>query len=156
EECPEQDAQPGKIVHEIRRSEMAALKEVPFGRYYGSVDATPLFIMLAGSYLQRTGNLPFLQSLWPNIRRALDWIDRYGDCDGDGFVEYSRQSAQGLTQQGWKDSSDSVFHSDGRLPKPPIALCEVQAYVYAAKRSAALVASALGDVPLAGTLERQA
>ena len=156
DECPEQDAQPGKIVHEIRRGEMAALKEVPFGCYYGSVDSTPLFIMLAGSYLLRTGNLPFLKALWPNICRALEWIDHYGDSDGDGFVEYARQSAQGLTQQGWKDSSDAVFHSDGRLPKPPIALCEVQAYVYAARRAAALIAKSLGDEHYAGTLERQA
>jgi glycogen debranching enzyme len=153
---PEQDAEPGKIVHEMRRGEMAALKEVPFGRYYGSVDATPLFVMLAGGYFLRTDNLPFLKTIWPNILRALDWIDRYGDADGDGFVEYSRQSSHGLTQQGWKDSGDSVFHADGRLADPPIALCEVQAYVYAAKRSAALIAAALGDQDHAAALEEQA
>ena len=94
------DAEPGKIVHEVRRGEMAALKEVPFGMYYGSVDATPLFVLLAGGYFVRTSNLAFLKTIWPNIIRALEWIDRYGDADGDGFVEYSRKSADGLDQPG--------------------------------------------------------
>jgi glycogen debranching enzyme len=152
----EQDAEPGKIVHEVRRGEMAALKEVPFGKYYGSVDATPLFVLLAGGYFVRTNNLLFLKTIWPNIVRALEWIDRYGDADGDGFVEYSRRSAEGLSNQGWKDSGDAIFHADGRLAEAPIALCEVQAYVYAAKCSAALIARGLGDESHAAELERQA
>ncbi len=152
----EQDAEPGKIVHEVRRGEMAALKEVPFGKYYGSVDATPLFVLLAGGYFVRTNNLLFLKTIWPNIVRALEWIDRYGDADGDGFVEYSRRSAEGLSNQGWKDSGDAIFHADGRLAQAPIALCEVQAYVYAAKLSAAWIARGLGDESRAAELERQA
>ena len=125
---------------------MARLHEVPFGRYYGSVDATPLFVVLAGAYYERTGDLPFLRTLWPHVERALDWIDRYGDRDGDGFVEYARRSSVGLIQQGWKDSQDSVFHADGSLADPPIALCEVQAYVYDARVRAAKLADALGEV----------
>lgn len=153
---PVADSQPGKILHEMRKSEMAHLGEVPFGRYYGSVDATPLFVMLAGSYFARTGDQAFLQSIWPHVERALDWIDEYGDIDGDGFVEYSRLSANGLVQQGWKDSNDSVFHKDGRLAEPPIALCEVQGYVYAAKLAAAHMMRALGDVDRGREFESQA
>ena len=152
----EQDAEPGKIVHEIRHGEMATLKEVPFGKYYGSVDATPLFVLLAGGYFARTNNLGFLKTIWPNIVRALEWIDRYGDADGDGFVEYSPKCADGLSNQGWKDSGDAIFHADGRLAQAPIALCEVQAYVYAGKRSAASIARALGEEGRAAELERQA
>jgi glycogen debranching enzyme len=150
------DAEPGKILHETRRGEMAALGEVPFGLYYGSVDATPLFLMLAGAYYVRTGDLAFIESIWPNIERALAWIDRAGDRDGDGFVEYIRFSPTGLAHQGWKDSSDAVFHADGRLAEPPIALCEVQGYVYDARRSVATLAEALGDRAAAERLRRQA
>jgi glycogen debranching enzyme len=156
QEISEQDAEPGKILHEMRRGEMAMTKEVPFARYYGSVDSTPLFVVLAGAYFARTDNLAFLQRIWPNIKRALHWIDEYGDSDGDGFVEYQQRSSKGLVQQGWKDSHDSVFHADGRTAEPPIALCEVQGYVYAAKRSAALIALALQEPDLAGRLEKQA
>ena len=151
-----QDAEPGKILHETRSSEMARLGEVPFGRYYGSIDATPLFVILAGAYFQRTGDQVFLRRLWPHVIRALAWIDQYGDRDGDGFVEYSRQSATGLIQQGWKDSNDAVFHADGSLAEPPIALCEVQAYVYEARLSAAGMADALADTPRAEQLRSQA
>jgi glycogen debranching enzyme len=140
------DSEPGKILHEMRRSEMANLGEVPFGRYYGSVDATPLFIMLAGAYFDRTADRPFLEKLWPHLQRALTWIEEFGDMDGDGFVEYARHSNNGLVQQGWKDSNDSVFHSDGKIAEPPIALCEVQGYVYAAKLAAARLSRMLGDV----------
>jgi glycogen debranching enzyme len=143
---PEQDAEPGKILHETRTGEMAALGEVPFGRYYGSVDATPLFVMLAGAYFRRTADRPFAESIWPNVERALRWMESYGDPDGDGFVEYARRSAHGLVQQGWKDSHDSVFHADGTMAEPPIALCEVQGYAFAARMAAAEIAAAL-DLP---------
>ncbi|RMH38110.1 MAG: amylo-alpha-1,6-glucosidase [Nitrospirae bacterium] len=153
---PEQDAEPGKILHETRCGEMAALKEIPFARYYGSVDATPLFVMLAGAYYERTGDRAFVSSIWPNIERALQWIERYGDQDGDGFIEYVRHSSHGLLHQGWKDSHDSVFHADGSFAKGPIALCEVQAYVYAAKKAAATLARVLGQNERAEELGRQA
>jgi glycogen debranching enzyme len=150
------DSEPGKILHELRHSEMAKLGEVPFGRYYGSVDATPLFVMLAGAYFDRTADRPFLEKLWPHIQRALTWIDKFGDVDGDGFVEYARHSHKGLVQQGWKDSNDSVFHSDGKIAEPPIALCEVQGYVYAAKLAAAGLSRVLGDLNGCCELELQA
>jgi glycogen debranching enzyme len=139
------DAEPGKILHEMRGGEMAALGEVPFARYYGTVDATPLFVMLAEAYYERTADLGFVRALWPSIVRALDWVRGYGDRDGDGFVEYARRSAQGLVQQGWKDSNDSVFHADGSPAEPPIALCEVQGYVYGAWQGAAKLARLLGE-----------
>jgi glycogen debranching enzyme len=151
-----QDAEPGKILHEERDGEMAVLGEIPFRRYYGSIDSTPLFLMLAAEYFERTGDRDLLESIWPNIELALAWIDKYGDCDGDGFVEYSRRSATGLVQQGWKDSHDSVFHADGTLAKGPIALCEVQAYVYAAKNGIARVAAKLKRRECANHLRRQA
>jgi glycogen debranching enzyme len=150
------DSEPGKILHEMRQSEMAKLGEVPFGRYYGSVDATPLFLVLAGAYFDRTADRPFLEKLWPHIQRALKWIDEFGDMDGDGFVEYARHSRKGLVQQGWKDSNDSVFHADGKIAEPPIALCEVQGYVYAAKLAAARLTRVLGDVKGGCELEMQA
>jgi glycogen debranching enzyme len=152
----ERDAEPGKIMHETRKGEMALLREIPFGQYYGSVDSTPLFVLLAAAYYERTADIDFLRSIWPNVQAALDWIDQFGDLDGDGFVEYARKTETGLLQQGWKDSQDSVFHSDGTLAIGPIALCEVQAYVYAAKSQIAVVAEALGDSALGGALRLQA
>ena len=134
---PAIEAEPGKILHEMRHGEMAAVGEIPFGRYYGSVDSTPLFVLLAGAYYERTGDRGFVQQIWPHIELALQWIDDFGDMDGDGFVEYAQRSSNGLVQQGWKDSNDSVFHADGTLAQAPIALCEVQGYVYAAKLAAA-------------------
>ena len=151
----DQEAQPGKILHESRSGEMAALHEIPFGHYYGSVDSTPLFVMLAGAYYARTGDLELIESLWENIEAALGWIDGYGDLDGDGFIEYFRLSPRGLVHQGWKDSNDSIFHSDGTLAEGPIALCEVQGYVYAAKREAAMLARALGRGERAAKLKRE-
>jgi glycogen debranching enzyme len=155
-EKPEQDAQPGKILHEFRDDEMAVLGEVPFRRYYGSIDSTPLFVMLAGAYYRRTGDRGFVESIWQNVQRALEWIDRYGDSDRDGFIEYSRRSKHGLIHQGWKDSHDSVFHSDGSLAEPPIALCEVQGYVYAAKLEASELAKLLGHQSVSRHLKKQA
>ena len=152
----DRDAEPGKIVHEIRKGELARTGEVPFERYYGTVDATPLFVLLAAAYFKRTQDVELLSSIWPNIERALEWIDGGADCDKDGFIEYRRSSPDGLTQQGWKDSQDSVFHADGRLAQGPIALCEVQAYVYAAKRGISETAAALGHRALADSLQHQA
>ena len=142
---PLADAEPGKILHEMRGGEMAALREVPFAQYYGSVDATPLFVLLAGLYVERTGDDETLAELWPSIEAALGWIDGPGDPDRDGFVEYRRASEQGLANQGWKDSYDAIFHADGRLAEGYIALAEVQGYVFAAKRLAARCASRLGQ-----------
>jgi len=153
---PERDAEPGKILHETRRGEMAALGEVPFGRYYGTIDATPLFLVLTGAYAERTGDLAFIDRIWPNVLRAIEWIDRYGDSDGDGFVDYMRRTPRGLVQQGWKDSHDSVCHADGTLADPPIALCEVQGYVFDGKRRIASLARARGDALLAARLEAEA
>jgi glycogen debranching enzyme len=153
---PDQDAEPGKILHEMRSGEMAALKEMPFGRYYGSVDATPLFALLAGAYYERTGDLEFVAALWSNIESALRWIEHYGDRDGDGFVEYARQSDAGLLHQGWKDSDDAIFHADGAPARGPIALAEVQGYVYAARRAAAALAATLGYAERSAQLTRQA
>ena len=150
------DAQPGKILHEMRHGEMARLGEVPFGLYYGTVDATPLFVMLAGMYLERTGDVETIQKLWPNIRAALNWIDEFGDCDGDGFVEYARTDGNGLINQGWKNSYDAIFHANGNDADGPIALCEVQGYVFAAKLHAALMARRLGHAEMATTLAMEA
>jgi len=153
---PRADADPGKILHETRACEMANLGEVPFGRYYGSIDSTPLFVLLASRYFLRTGDQETIRALWPNVEAALAWIDRYGDRDGDGFVEYYRESENGLANQGWKDSHDSIFHADGQLATGPIALCEVQAYVYAAKQGAAIMARMLGEHARADALAEAA
>jgi glycogen debranching enzyme len=152
----ESDAEPGKILHEARGGEMAALGEIPFRRYYGTVDATPLFAVLAHRYFERTGDRALLEEIWPSVRRAIEWVDGYGDRDGDGFVEYARRRSTGLVNQGWKDSEDSVFHADGSLAEPPIALCEVQAYVFGAKRGVAVLAETLGETELARALREQA
>ncbi len=153
---PLADAEPGKILHEMRGGEMAALREVPFACYYGSVDATPLFVMLAGLYVERTGDEATLVELWPSIEAALAWIDGPGDPDRDGFVEYQRASEQGLANQGWKDSYDAIFHADGRLAEGYIALAEVQGYVFAAKRLAARCALRMGLAERAGQLMTEA
>ena len=150
------DAEPGKILHEVRQGEMALLGEVPFRRYYGSIDSTPLFVMLAGAYFERTHDLATLRELKPHIDAALRWIDDYGDRDGDGFVEYSRGTSEGLVNQGWKDSQDSIFHADGSLARGAIALVEVQAYVYGAWRAASAISKAFGDEPGALELARRA
>jgi glycogen debranching enzyme len=151
-----QDAEPGKILHETRGGEMAALGEIPFRLYYGTIDATPLFISLAGLYLERTNDVNTIARIWPNIKKALHWIDVYGDLDGDGFVEYQTKSSKGLTNQGWKDSQDAVFYEDGRLAEDPIALCEVQGYVYDAKIRASQIAKVLGHHEIASRLQVEA
>jgi glycogen debranching enzyme len=156
EHDPAQDAEPGKILHETRKSELASLGVVPFGRYYGSADATPLFVYLAAVYFERTGDQELVGMIWPNIELALNWIDQFGDRDGDGFVEYERRAQNGLIHQGWKDSSDSVFHTDGQPAEGPIAICELQAYVYAAKRGAAGLAKTLGYPGKAEALQQEA
>jgi len=148
-------AEPGKIMHEARQGEMASRFEIPFGLYYGSVDATPLFVVLAGLYWRRTGDTALIKKLWKNIEAALDWMKIYGDADADGFLEYIPH-AMGLRNQGWKDSQDSVFHRDGRLAEGPIALCEVQAYLYAAKKEAAGLSRLLGKDELAASLRTEA
>jgi hypothetical protein len=114
---PEQDAEPGKVLHEMRADEMATFGEVPFKRYYGSIDATPLFIMLAGAYHKRTSDRAFVESIWPNIERALEWIDRYGDSDGDGFVEYTRKAKHGLIHQAGEILTTRFSPGTARLPK---------------------------------------
>lgn len=153
---PATDAQPGKILHELRHGEMARTGEVPFARYYGSHDATPLFVGLAAAHLRQTGDTALARELWPHVERALAWMDGPGDPDGDGFLEYARRTPNGLMQQGWKDSHDSVFHSDGRLARGPIALCEIQGYAYEARLGAAAMADALGFADRADALRAQA
>ena len=150
------DAEPGKILHEMRGGEMAALKEIPFGLYYGSIDSTPLFIVLAGLYFERTGDLATVRDLWPAIERGFAWMDGPGDRDGDGFLEYARADEKGLQNQGWKDSIDAVFHADGTLAEGPIALVEVQGYSFAARNLGARIARALGRADRAAALEAQA
>ena len=153
---PLADAEPGKILHEMRGGEMAALREVPFAHYYGSVDSTPLFVLLAGLYFERTDDEETLAELWPAIEAALRWIDGPGDPDGDGFLEYQRASEQGLANQGWKDSFDAIFHADGHLAEGYIALAEVQGYVFAGKQLAARCAARLGKNEKAKQLEAEA
>lgn len=150
------DAEPGKIIHEMRYGEMANTGEVPFKHYYGTIDATPLFLMLAGKYFIQTSDIDTIKQLWVNIKSAIDWIDNYGDLDGDGFVEYQIKSEKGLTNQGWKDSYDAIMYADGELCKAPIALCEVQGYVYAAKKYTAILAHEIGEKEYAEKLKSSA
>jgi glycogen debranching enzyme len=147
---PARDEEPGKIIHEARYGEMAATGEIPFGRYYGSIDATPLFCMLLADYARVTGDLVLVQELWRAACAALQWMERFGDRDGDGYLEYLRVSEHGLVNQGWKDSGDAVFHRDGALAEPPIALVEVQGYRYAALRAMADLAELTGAEGAAG------
>jgi glycogen debranching enzyme len=153
---PAMESQPGKILHEMRHGEMVALNEVPFARYYGTVDATPLFVCLAGDYFERTADRRFLRSIWPNVVRALEWMEHYGDMDGDGYVEYNRSVHRGLVNQGWKDSNDAIFNEHGEDLEGPVALCEVQGYVFAARIAAARLARVMGDEALAIRMKREA
>jgi glycogen debranching enzyme len=155
-EDPYTEEQPGKILHELRRGEMARTGEIPHVPYYGSVDATPLWLILLHETWRWTGDAELCRTLLPNAERALTWIDRYGDLDGDGFVEYLRTSEKGLVNQGWKDSGDGVPFPDGRLPEAPIALVEVQGYVYDAKLRMAELYRHLGHTDRATELRREA
>lgn len=138
------DEQPGKILHEVRQGELAGAGVVPHTPYFGSVDSTPWFVILYAQHLRWTGDVAFAERLLPAVESALEWIDRYGDLDGDGFVEYLSRSPRGIRNQGWKDSHDSMVHADGRMAEPPIALSEVQGYVYLAKTRMADVYGVLG------------
>lgn len=138
------DAAPGKIMHETRRGEMSALRELPFGLYYGGVDTTPLFVVLAGEYAGRTGDMAFVERLWPALVAATAWIERVCDANPLGLLDYARGQDTGLSNQGWKDSEDSVFHAAGDFPPGPIALVEVQGYAFAAFRAMSALAARLG------------
>jgi len=138
------DAEPGKIMHETRKGEMAAVNELPFGRYYGGVDTTPLFLMLAGAYEERTADHAFIDGIWPQLVAAAAWIEANA-ARHDGLLSYARAQSTGLANQGWKDSHDSVFHADGSSPQGPIALIEVQGYAYAALRGMARLARSRND-----------
>jgi glycogen debranching enzyme len=153
---PFQDSAPGKIMHETRKSEMNAVHELPFGAYYGGVDTTPLFVMLAGAYADRTGDLALIESLWPALLAAMEWVEGPGDSNGDGFLDYARGAETGLANQGWKDSSDSIFHADGRFPDGPIALVEVQGYVFAARLAMARLSFVRGDTAGVATWQAKA
>jgi glycogen debranching enzyme len=157
EEDDFRDAEPGKILHELRCGELATLREVPHTPYYGTHDATPLFLILLDEYERWTGDLRLVQELEPSARAALDWMERHGDRDGDGYLEYKTRSPRGLRNQGWKDSWNSMLFADGRLADPPIAPCEVQGYAYDARRRAARLArTAWGDRALAERLDADA
>jgi glycogen debranching enzyme len=138
------EEEPGRILHEYRRGEMANCREIPFIPSYGSVDATPLFLITLDQYIRWTNDLEFLRRLWPNAEAAAQWMLSYGDRDGDGFLEYALMSGKGRVQQGWKSSWDAVMHVDGTPAKPPIALCEVQGYAYAAYQAVSYLAGRLG------------
>ena len=150
------DEEPGKILHEYREGEMTRAREVPFGPYYGSVDSTPLWLILLSETFNWTADEQLVREMLPCAYRALDWIDHYGDLDGDGFVEYLRRSPKGLANQGWKDSWDAIMHRDGEVAKAPIALCEVQGYVYEAKYRMAQIMRSFGDNRTADRLKREA
>ncbi len=150
------DEEPGKILHELRTGEMTRSGEMPFGPYYGSVDATPLFLILLSETYNWTADDELVRELLPAAYRALDWIDRFGDLDGDGFIEFLRRSPKGLFNQGWKDSWDANMRPDGNVARPPLALVEVQGYVYEAKYRMASLLRAFGDIGRAERLRKAA
>jgi glycogen debranching enzyme len=150
------DEEPGKILHEYREGEMTRAGEMPFGPYYGSVDATPLWLILLSETFNWTADEKLVKDMLPHAHCALDWIDNYGDLDGDGFVEFLRRSPRGLANQGWKDSWDANLHRDGKVAEPPIALCEVQGYVYEAKYRMASIMRGFGEIHTADKLKKDA
>jgi len=150
------DAEPGKIMHETRKGEMAAVDELPFGQYYGGVDTTPLFVALAGAYAQRTADHATIDRIWPALLAACAWMERNMARHPDGLLAYQRGETSGLVNQGWKDSHDSIFHADGRTPEGPIALVEVQGYVYAAFLAMASIAEWRVDAGAAHWRQRAA
>ena len=149
---PFTDEQPGKVFHEMRLGEMAATREVPYVPYYGSVDSTPLALILLQEYVRWTRDRESLAKWWPYAIRALEWIENWGDPDRDGFLEYDRLLPTGLVNQGWKDSSDSVMHEDGTLAPPPIRLCEVQGYAFRARQAMSELAALMGDGALSSRM----
>ena len=153
---PWRDEQPGKIMHEIRFGELANTNQIPFTPYYGTIDATPLFLVLLTEYVKWTGDLETFFQLEENVKRALEWVDQYGDRDGDLFVEYHQESSKGIANQGWKDSGDSIVHRNGDYAETPIALSEVQGYVYQAKQGIASIYSKLGNQEEASRLKAEA
>jgi glycogen debranching enzyme len=148
------DEEPGKIPHEYRSGEMTRAGEMPFSPYYGSVDSTPLFLILLSETFNWTGDEAMVQELLPNAHAALDWIENYGDLDGDGFIEYKRRSPKGLTNQGWKDSWDANMHRDGSVANPPIALVEVQGYCYEAQYRMSQLLRLFGETDRADRLRK--
>jgi len=150
------EEEPGKILHEIRWGGVTPAGKTPYRVYYGTVDATPLFIIVMSELYKWTADKSFIEELRDNLLRALEWIDTYGDRDKDGYIEYQRMGGKGLENQGWKDSWDSVRFADGRFAESPIALCEVQGYVYMAKLGAADLLAALGENKKASDLREQA
>ena len=150
------DEDPGKILHEYREGEMTRAGEMPFGPYYGGVDSTPLWLILLSETFNWTADEQLVKDMLPHAYRALEWIDSYGDLDGDGFIEYQRRSPKGLINQGWKDSWDAIMHDDGEIAKTPIALCEVQGYVYEAKYRMASLLRSFGDTQTADRLKKEA
>ncbi|MBM7839641.1 glycogen debranching enzyme [Alkalihalobacillus xiaoxiensis] len=153
---PWRDEQPGKIMHELRQGELAKTNQVPFTPYYGTVDATPLFLILLVEYVKTTGDLALLTELEGTVEGALMWIDEYGDLDGDGFVEYHQESSKGIANQGWKDSADSIVHRTGDFAETPIALAEVQGYVYQAKKGLSELFTETGKEEKAVQLNQEA
>lgn len=150
------DAQPGKILHELRIGELARLGEIPHTPYYGTVDATPLFLILLARHADWTGDLGLFEELRESAEAALDWIDNYGDANGDGYVEYESKSEKGLVNQGWKDSGNGIVNGDGSLANPPISLVEVQGYVYQAKTGIAKLFERAGEPEHAQQLRQEA
>ena len=153
---PTHDEEPGKILHELRFDELSRAGELPYGPYYGSIDSTPLFLMLIAEYFEWTADLRFVRELLPAIRAAFHWMDEHGDPHGTGYLSYEKRSAKGLVNQGWKDSFDAVTNTNGTLAPPPIALAEVQGYAYAARCRLAPILDRLNETKLAAKLRKDA
>src|ERR1700736_1091339 len=152
----EQDKEPGKIPHEVRLGELASLKLLPFAPYYGTADATPLYIIVLSYAYQWSGDVALLQRYRKNAEAALEWVLKYGDRDGDGFQEYLRRSSHGIFNQGWKDSWDAIRHADGSIPQAPIALCELQGYAFDAMLRMAEIYDLLSEPERAAELRERA